>query len=288
MVGSLLYAAISTRPDIGHAVSMLTRFMQNPGPKHVVAARRVLRYLKGTTSTGLVFNGNNGQEQLQLKTGHKQQLQQLEQLQRQLDQLQKEAAQLQQGSGQLQQLQQQKEQLQVQLQQLQQQDRQVQLQLQVQAYSDADWAGDRSSCKSTSGYLIMINGCLVHWGSKKQSTVSLSTAEAEYVAMSSTTQEIIWAKQLLAELTSQAQQTAVIKTDSTAAMAMCHNDNLHHKTKHIDIKHHFIRDEIKNKRMRMEWVPTHLQLADIMTKPLKKLQYERLRDKLMYGIEIEV
>ena len=220
MVGSLMYASISTRWDLAQSVGALTRYMQNPGTAHVNAAKRVLRYIKGTLTRGLEYNGLN-------------------------------------------------------------RDGTPSTELTVTAYADADWASERHDCKSITGYMIKVNDCVVSWASKKQATVALSTAESEYYAISAATQQLIWTKQLLGEVTmGMSDIKATIKTDSQSAMAMTSKDNMHNRTKHIDIKHHFVRDHIKKKTMQIQWVPTHHQLADILTKPLPKIQYERMRDRI--------
>ena len=135
--------------------------------------------------------------------------------------------------------------------------------------------------------MVKINDCVVTWSSKKQSTVALSTAESEYYGISATAKELIWTKSLVSKITmtDRHKLMATMKTDSTSAMAMTSQDNMHQRTKHIDIRHHFIRDQIKKKRIQMRWVPTHMQLADIMTKPLAKIQFERMHARIMHGSE---
>jgi hypothetical protein len=113
-VGSLIYLVTGTRPDLAVATSTVAKFCEHPGPAHWTAVKRILRYLKGTSDWGLLFNPKNDT---------------------------------------------------------------------LVGYSDADWAGDPDSRRSTTGYLFTIGGVPVAWKSKKQATVALSTAEAEYMAL---------------------------------------------------------------------------------------------------------
>ena len=109
-------------------------------------------------------------------------------------------------------------------------------------YSDTDWTGDVNDRKSTSGYLFQISGGAVTWSSKKQSCVALSTAEAEYVAISSAAQEAVWMRQLTTELQSSPKAPTVMYEDNQSAMSMTKNQQFHGKGKHIAIKYHFIHE----------------------------------------------
>jgi hypothetical protein len=131
----------------------------------------------------------------------------------------------------------------------------------------------------------MINGCTVSWVSKKQSTVSLSSAEAEHMAVSAAVQEIKWIKQLLQEITMKPDKSTTLLCDNQSAIQISNNDMHHNRTKHIDIRHHFIRDALKNKEFNMVWIPTEEQVADILTKSLAVIQFTRLRDLLMNGYQ---
>ena len=102
-------------------------------------------------------------------------------------------------------------------------------------YSDADWAGDVNDRKSTSGYLFKISGAPVSWRSKKQSCTALSTAEAEYMALSSAAQEVTWIRQLTKDLQNGPTRPTVIHEDNQAAICMAKNPQFHGRTKHIDI-----------------------------------------------------
>jgi len=150
-------------------------------------------------------------------------------------------------------------------------------------FSDADWAGDTVDRRSTTGLILKVNGCTVSWASKKQQTVSLSSAEAEYMAAGAATQEIIWLRGLLRELGFAQEQATVLQVDNQSAMAMASDDVHHARTKHIDIRHHFIRQHIAEGSLALRWVASAEQEADILTKPLGRLLFCKLRERLMGG-----
>uniref|UniRef100_A0AAV1V4J6 Integrase catalytic domain-containing protein n=1 Tax=Peronospora matthiolae TaxID=2874970 RepID=A0AAV1V4J6_9STRA len=138
-------------------------------------------------------------------------------------------------------------------------------------YSDADWAGDLADRKSTSGYVFMLLGAPVSWGSKKQPSVSLSTSEAEYIALSLAIQEGKWINRLLCEIMAAANEEGpelFIREDNQSCIKMTKNPVNHGRAKHIDIKYHHIRDEVKRGEVKLEYCETTLMLADIMTKGL--------------------
>ncbi len=144
-------------------------------------------------------------------------------------------------------------------------------QVDFEGYSDADWAGDTSDRKSTSGYVFKLAGSPISWGSKKQTSVSLSTSEAEYVALSLAIQEGKWIHKLLCELLGAVGMAApelVIFEDNQSCIKMTKNPVNHGRAKHIDIKYHHIRDEVKRGLVHVEYKQTESMLADIMTKGL--------------------
>jgi hypothetical protein len=150
----------------------------------------------------------------------------------------------------------------------------------VVAYSDADWGDPANERKSTSGCVVRYNGDVISWVCKKQSTVALSTAEAEYVALSLALQEVLWCSQWVHEVLG-VWPKAMIKGDNQSSIAMAENDKAHGRTKHIDIKHHFIRDHADKGHVTIQWVPTQQQQADILTKSLPGPRLSVLRDMLM-------
>jgi hypothetical protein len=215
MVGSLIYASISTRPDITHAVGIVARHMHNPSKENMTQVKRIFRYLSGTRSFGLTYMNHYHSDAIV-----------------------------------------------------------------INGYCDADWGGDLSDLKSTTGYCTFINDNLVSWQTKKQSTVALS-AEAEYMAINDCAKEIMWMRMLLTELNITITTPTTIYVDNQPAIRISENDSDHDRTKHIDIKHYYIRDLINEGSIKLEWISTHNQLADIFTKALGKHIFTSLRDQLI-------
>jgi len=105
---------------------------------------------------------------------------------------------------------------------------------------DSDWAGDLDNRKSTSGYLFLLRGAPISWRSKKQSTVALSTAEAEFIALSYASQEAMGLWHLISELKLKPSTATILSKDNQAAITMAHNSQHHRGSKHINIRCHFI------------------------------------------------
>ena len=148
-------------------------------------------------------------------------------------------------------------------------------------YSDADWAGDVNDRKSTSGYVFKICGGAVSWRSKKQSCVALSTAEAEYMALASATQEAIWMKHLIADLHIEILEKPVcIHEDNQSTICIAKNHQYHGRSKHIDIKFHFTRDQVISGNIELNYCKSENMVADLFTKPLSGPQFKRLRELL--------
>lgn len=149
------------------------------------------------------------------------------------------------------------------------------------AYTDADYGADSVDRKSRSGYILYFNNGPVAWGSKKQSCVATSTTHAEYIALYVVTKEVVWCRRLLAELGFTQTEPTVIYTDSQSALRLAMNPEFHAHTKYIDIKYHYTREQILLQSIRLQYVNTQVQLADILTKPLTPDQFRRLRDSLL-------
>ncbi|KAF2358692.1 hypothetical protein FHG87_010554 [Trinorchestia longiramus] len=147
-------------------------------------------------------------------------------------------------------------------------------------YLDADWAGDRSDRKSTSGYCFTLSNSVITWRSVKQSCVALSTAEAEYVALAGAAQEAIWLKQLLDDLEFKTGGPMVVNEDNQSAICLAQNPKYHGRSKHIDIKFHYVRDLVRKKEIDLVYCPSNDMLADIFTKGLSAEKFSRLRSKL--------
>uniref|UniRef100_A0AAV1TTF0 Copia protein n=1 Tax=Peronospora matthiolae TaxID=2874970 RepID=A0AAV1TTF0_9STRA len=127
----------------------------------------------------------------------------------------------------------------------------------------------------------MMNNCCISWRSKKQRTVALSSAEAEYMALSETTQESVWLRVFLCKLGEMTSNQAVkISKDNQGSIALAKNPEFHKRTKHIDIRYHFAREKVAEGQVVLEYCPTKDMKADIMTKPITVVQFQKLRTML--------
>ena len=208
LIGGLMYLVSWTRPDIANAVANCSKYMSNPGNQHWTAAKRILRYLRGTSGRPLILGGKSD--------------------------------------------------------------------LKLVGYCDADWAGDHDDRRSTTGYLFVLGG-LITWKSRKQKTVALSTAEAEYMAAADAAKEAVWISQLVRELRFPT-STIPILCDNQSCIALTKDPGNHDRTKHIDIRLHFIRDLVANEKVTFIYCPTEDMLADGLTKPVPLETNRRLTD----------
>jgi transposase InsO family protein len=147
----------------------------------------------------------------------------------------------------------------------------------MHAYSDANWAEDKLDRKSTTGYYCSINGGTISWCSRKQDVIALSSCESEYVALTETCKELVWLRAIAKGLDVEVPETTTIYTDSQSCIAMINNHKYSNRTKHIDTKYHYIREEVNSGRVKLEYCPTDVNIADLMTKPLGPTKTEALR-----------
>lgn len=210
VVGSLMYLAVATRPDLSFAVGCLARFMSDPCEHHIVAAKRILRYLHGTKDLGLMYASSG--------TNHDQLL----------------------------------------------------------GYCDADYAQDPDTRRSTTGLCFLMNGGAIAWSSKRQSTVSTSTAEAEYTALFSGTQEARFLSQLLAELGLPA-TPVTMHCDNQPAIHIASNPVTSSHSKHFDVRLHYTREQVQAGTIGVKHIATEDMVADMMTKSLDRIKFEKHR-----------
>jgi hypothetical protein len=138
------------------------------------------------------------------------------------------------------------------------------------AFADAAWANDYSDRKSTSGVIVALYNNVISWITRKQCTVATSTAESEYMSMVEAVKELLWCRSLINEIFDTNHQTLLLN-DNQAALAMITSPSINHnRSKHIDVRHHFIKDYVQKKIIHTNWVPTNLQLADLLTKCVSK------------------
>jgi hypothetical protein len=151
----------------------------------------------------------------------------------------------------------------------------------IVGFSDSDWAGDKDTRRSTTGFLFMLGSGVVSWSSKLQPTVALSSAEAEYMAACAAVQEAIHLRQLLEDLGYKQDQATVIFEDNQGCITLSENPVFHKRTKHIDIRYHFIRERVASGEIELRYVATEHQLADLLTKALAGPRTVMLRNRIM-------
>ncbi|GJT59402.1 putative ribonuclease H-like domain-containing protein [Tanacetum coccineum] len=196
MIGSLMYLTAS-RPDIMFAVCACARFQVSPKSSHLLAVKRIFRYLKGKPSLGLWYSKDSP--------------------------------------------------------------------LELVAYTDSDYAGATQDRKSTTGGCQFLGNRLISWQCKKQTVVATSTTEAEYVAAASCCGQVLWIQNQLLDYGYNFMDT-VIYIDNTSTICIIENPVQHSKTKHIEIRHHFIRDCNAKKLIQMAKIDTQHNVADLLTK----------------------
>jgi hypothetical protein len=150
-------------------------------------------------------------------------------------------------------------------------------------FSDADMAGDIDEWRSTTGVLVFLESAPISWLSLKQKVVALSTCEVKYVAAATAACQVVWLRRLLGELTGVEAHPPALMVDNQPAIALAKNPVLHDRSKHINVKFHFLRDNVGGGQIVIEFVETSRQLADILTKSLGRLRFTEL--KKIIGME---
>ena len=150
----------------------------------------------------------------------------------------------------------------------------------LRAFSDADWAGNPTDRKSTTGYCFLLGSSLISWRSKKQTHVARSNIEAEYRALADTTSELLWLQWLLKDLDVSTSSATPLYCDNQSAIHITHNDVFHEWTKHIEIDYHFICYHLVHGALKLISVSSKYQLAGIFTKLHPKGRLRTLVDNL--------
>lgn len=152
----------------------------------------------------------------------------------------------------------------------------------MEMYVDSDWAADENGRRSRTGFVAILAGGPISWESKKQRSVALSTMEAEYMALSEATKEVIYLRGLLSHmnLNSLVFSQTVIHCDNQSAIQLSKNDVYHRKSKHIDIRYHYTREVQQQGKVNVQFISTHNMTADMLTKSLPKIKLQRCIDSL--------
>lgn len=213
LVGALLYVAVNARPDVAVSVSLLGRKASAPTDQDWKAAKRIVRYLKGTKDMRLKFGPGDGGWNLV-------------------------------------------------------------------GYSDADWAGDLASRRSTTGYVFFFGGGPIAWVSRRQSCVSLSSMEAEYISLSDACQELTWLRRLMADLGEQQRGATIMYEDNQSCLSFVQAERATKRSKHIDTRRHFIKDLSDRGEVKLLYCPSEQMTADALTKPLGATRFWQLLRQL--------
>ncbi|KAJ4715914.1 Retrovirus-related Pol polyprotein from transposon TNT 1-94 [Melia azedarach] len=150
----------------------------------------------------------------------------------------------------------------------------------IVGYCDADYAGCRDTRRSTTGYVFNFGRTAVSWSSKRQPTVSLSTIEAEYRASAMAAQESTWLMQLMKDLHQPTGKVVELFCDNQSAIRLAENPVFHARTKHVEVHYHFVREKVLKGEIKMKYISTEEQVADMLTKGLNASKVEEFRTQL--------
>ena len=151
------------------------------------------------------------------------------------------------------------------------------------AYADADWGGCLQTRRSTTGYIFTLGDAAISWSSKRQHTVALSTTEAEYMAASTATQELLFLRTLLKDLKHTQIQPTVLYQDNQGAIALTNDFIINQRTKHIDIRYHFIRKQVEVETLSVDYTTTEEMIADCLTKAVTRQILDKARSRIFGG-----
>jgi hypothetical protein len=156
------------------------------------------------------------------------------------------------------------------------------------AYTDSDYAGDLEDRKSTSSFLFVLSSGAVSWSLKKQPVITLSTTEAEFITAASCACQVVWLRRMLEKLDHTSAGTTIIYCDNSSTIKLFKNHVMHGRSKHIDVCFHFLRDLTRDGVVTLLHCRSQEQLADIMTKPLPRVVFEKLRMLMGVYEDLEV
>lgn len=151
------------------------------------------------------------------------------------------------------------------------------------AYSDADWAGDPQTRKSMSGAVTFFAGGIVSWISRRQDCVSLSSMEAEFIALGETCQEVLWMRRLLNDLGEKQAGATVVHEDNQGCLAFAQSEKVNRRSKHVETKRCFVKDLCERGIVKLLYCQTDEMRADVLTKPLGAVKHHRFSESLGLG-----
>lgn len=151
----------------------------------------------------------------------------------------------------------------------------------VEAYCDSDFAGDYSDRKSTSGFIVYFNGTPILWQSKKQTSTALSSTESEFISLANVSKEILWLIKLFKDFQFKDIVPVTVHEDNLPCINLLNNERYTSKLKHVDVKYNFVKEILQNNLINIKYCPTKLNIADIFTKPLPRIMFENLREKML-------
>ena len=155
--------------------------------------------------------------------------------------------------------------------------------IKLEIYTDTDWAGDKETRRSITGYVVFLNGTAISWASKRQTSVAQSSCEAEYIAASEAVKEAVWIGRFLEELHQTRIYPIPLYCDNQGAIALAKNPENHQRTKHIDVRYHYIREKEEDGTIAIKYLPTEQMIADGFTKSLPSTQQRSFAESL--GLE---
>lgn len=215
VIGSLSYLADATRPDIAFAVNQLAQKSVDPTINDWKRAKHLLRYLRGTTKCGIVYQYGTFNEPLLI------------------------------------------------------------------GYSDSDFAGHVSSSKSTTGYVVMFNGSLIHWKTQLQKHVTTSSTEAEVIALCTLSKELAWIRRMMIELKLIDPQPAVLKCDNQSALRIAQSERFTARTRHLRAQDAYVREQLQYGELILQHVRSDQQRADLLTKNVQTKKFLLNRDMIL-------
>ena len=222
-IGSLLWLAGGTRPDLSYAVAQVARFSSNPGIVHWKAIVKIFRYLQGTINLGIKYT-------LPVTTESNT--------------------------------------------------------LIIKGYCDSDHGRCTDTRRSITGFLYMMSSGPISWQSRQQVSVALSSMEAEYMALSGATQEAIWLRMILKDFNTNINESILIYEDNQACIDYSNNPTSYKRTKHIDQKYHFVKEQVILKSINIVKISTEDNIADVLTKPLEVTRFHNLISQFLTRINI--